>query len=88
VEITNMNDAVLRAMQIKWEGTVRLKGPGLFVWTLYGRRAVRFLKDVVRYSIIKHSQIVEAFAACATTDPVKRRNHITMLTRLKHVHSH
>lgn len=82
-----MHGAVLQQMRDKWQGTIRLKGPTVFVWTVYGPKAVRFLSDVARYSIIKHPQIVELFAACGTIDPVKRNQHLKTLKRLKNVYA-
>lgn len=87
VEVTNKHGGVLQQMRAKWSGSIRIKGDCVFVWTLYGRKAIQFLEDVARYSIIKHPQIVELFAACATTDPVKRSLHINTLKRLKHVYA-
>ena len=88
VEVTNKNGKVLREMAAKWGGTIRERDEEVFVWTMYGRRALQFLKNVARYSVIKHPQIVALFAACAATTSPSRARHLNTLRNLKHVHPH
>jgi hypothetical protein len=75
-------------MAAKWGGTIRPVQNGVFIWTMYGRSALQFLKNVSRYSIIKHPQIVALFAACAAPTSSIRARHLTTLRNLKHVHPH
>lgn len=75
-------------MAAKWGGTIRPVQDEVFIWTLYGSNALRFLKNVSRYSIIKHPQIVALFAACAASTSSTRARHLTTLRNLKHVHPH
>lgn len=84
VEVTNKDFIVLTIMQHKWGGTVREKQEGIYVWTLYGRKALKYLLCVARYSVIKHPQIVVLFKAANSTGNARLRN-IKELKRLKHV---
>lgn len=87
VEITNRHLAVLETVRDRFGGSIRVKGPDVFAWSAYGKNALKFLKSVSRYSIIKHPQIVQLVAACATSAPSQRNAHIVMLKRLKHVYT-
>jgi hypothetical protein len=87
VEVTNKDFIVLMIMQHKWGGTIREKQENVYVWTLYGRKALDYLLCVARYSVIKHKQIVALFAAWKSRGN-KRDHYIRTLKRLKHEYSH
>lgn len=87
VEVTNKDFVVLMLMQYKWGGTIREKDKDIYVWTLYGQKALNYLLCVARYSVIKHPQIVELFRASRSRG-TKRERHIKNLKRLKHEYSH
>lgn len=87
VEVTNKHYGVLVQMQERWGGTIRSKGPGVFVWTLFGRKAIKYLGNVCRYSIIKYPQIAVMFEVVAA-HPSKRKPLIAKLKRLKNVYTH
>lgn len=83
VEVTNKHYGILVQMQDRWGGSVRLKDEDIFVWTLYGRKALAYLSCVARYSVIKYPQIVSLFMASKTTGK-QRERHLQNLKRLKH----
>jgi hypothetical protein len=87
VEVTNKDFIVLMIMQNKWGGTIREKQDNVYVWTLYGQKALDYLLCVARYSVIKHPQIVALFKA-ANTNGKARIRHIKNLKRLKNVYTH
>lgn len=87
VEVTNKDFVVLMLMQYKWGGTIREKDKDIYVWTLYGQKALNYLLCVARYSVIKYPQIVELFRASRSRG-TKRERHIKNLKRLKHEYSH
>ena len=74
-------------MQERWGGSVRIKEQGVYVWTLYGKKALTYLSCIARYSIIKHSQIRALFAAASSTIESERLRHIKTLKRLKNVYT-
>jgi hypothetical protein len=82
-EVTNKHYGILMQMQDRWGGSIRLKGEGIFVWTLYGAKALTYLSCVARYSVIKYPQIVALFLASKATGK-QRQRHIYTLKRLKH----
>jgi len=86
VEITNKHQGILVQMKDKWGGSIRLKDDGVFVWSLYGKRALSYLSCIARYSVIKHKQIVALFAASKSAGN-KRDYYIRTLKRLKHDYS-
>jgi hypothetical protein len=87
IEVTNKHYGVLVSMQERWGGSVRIKDEGVYVWTLYGKKALTYLSCVARYSIIKHSQICALFQAAAATVKSERLRHIKTLKRLKNVYT-
>lgn len=87
VEVTNKDFVVLMLMQYKWGGTIREKEKDIYVWTLYGQKALNYLLCVARYSVIKYPQIVELFRASRSRG-TQRERHIKNLKRLKHEYSH
>lgn len=87
VEITNKHQGMLVALQKRWGGAVRVKGEGIYVWCLYGQRALNFLSQMSKYSIVKYPQIVALFAASYTACPETRSKHIAELKRLKSVYT-
>jgi len=86
VEITNKHHAVLVQMRRKWGGRVRDKGEGVYVWTVYGRKALKYLMAVARYSVIKYPQIATLFKAVSSTGK-RRTGHLARLRTLKHVYA-
>lgn len=87
IEVTNKHYGVLAQMQDRWGGRVRLKGEDVYVWTLYGRKALTYLSCIARYSIIKYPQIVALIGAARSTSALRQR-YVRELARLKHVYSH
>lgn len=87
VEVTNKHFGVLALMRSKWGGNIREKADEVFVWTLYGDKALKYLRQVARYSVIKHPQIVALFSAHQAKDRNIRSYYIKTLKRLKNVYS-
>lgn len=88
VEITNKHIGVLTMLSSYWGGNVRRKGPDVYVWSLYGKRAIRFLKDVGKFSVVKFPQVFTLLLASQTRDRNKRNDYINHIKRLKHVYTH
>jgi len=87
VEVTNKHYGILAQMQDKWGGSVRSKGKDIYVWTLYGRKALAYLSCVGKYSVIKYPQIVVLFFAVESKGKT-RDKYVALLKRLKHEYSH
>ena len=87
IEITNKHYGVLVRMAKKWDGSIRLKDEDVFVWTVCGKKALKFISDVAPYSIIKYQQIVALLNAAKATKWIDRNRHIRNLKRLKHGYS-
>ena len=87
VEVTNKHFGVLSLMRSKWGGSIREKGDEVFVWTLCGDKAIKYLLAVARYSVIKYPQIVALFLVRQSKDPMIRSHYIKTLKRLKSVYS-
>lgn len=86
IEVSNKHQGALRLLQEKWGGSIRDKGDKVFVWTVHGKRALKYLSNVAKYSVIKYPQIVALFRAVATRGTV-RQQHIDTLKRLKNVYT-
>jgi hypothetical protein len=78
---------MLTALQKRWGGSVRAKGEEIYAWCLYGQRALGFLSQMSKYSIVKYPQIVALFAATYTSCPQTRNKHLAELKRLKNVYT-
>ena len=87
IEITNKHYGVLIRMADKWGGSIRLKSEDVFVWTLYSKKAIKFLNDVTPYTIIKYQQIVALLKAIKCPYKKDRLHHLRNLSRLKHVYT-
>lgn len=74
-------------MAYKWGGSIRLKSEDVFVWTLYSKKAIKFLNDVTPYTIIKYQQIVALLKAIKCPYKRDRLRHLRNLSRLKHVYT-
>ncbi len=86
IEVSNKHRGALRLLQEKWGGTIRDKGDEVFVWTVYGKKALKYLSNVAKYSVIKYPQIVALFRAVSSKGTV-RQQHIDTLKRLKNVYT-
>ena len=86
IEVSNKHRGALCLLQEKWGGTIRDKGDEVFVWTVYGKKALKYLSNVAKYSVIKYPQIVALFRAVSSKGTV-RQQHIDTLKRLKNVYT-
>jgi hypothetical protein len=86
VEITNKHIGVLLMLSHIWNGKVREKNPGVFVWCLYGNNAVNFLQDVGKYTIIKFPQVFHLLLARDSKGD-EQTSHIENVRRLKRVYT-
>lgn len=87
VEITNKHIGVLMLLSGRWGGTVREKDKGVFVWSVYGQRAIRFLRCVGKYSVIKFPQIFCLILAHKTKKVADRDRYIRQIRSLKSVYT-
>ena len=87
VEVSNKHIGVLYKQQETWGGSVRCKGQNVFVWTLYGQNALKYLRDVMTFSVIKYPQILTLFCVVKATTKTERARHINTLKRMKHEYS-
>lgn len=87
VEITNKHYGVLTMLAGYWGGSVRNKGNDTYVWTLHSKRAVKFLKDVGKFTVVKLPQVFTLLLAAHERDRIKRDKYINHIKRLKRVYT-
>lgn len=88
VEITNKNKKPLKMLKKKWGGTVRVKSKKkvVYAWSIYGRSAIKFLRAVQKYTIIKHEQIKTLLKIRKVSSKVMKKRLIKKLKELKNVY--
>lgn len=88
VEITNKNKKPLLMLRKKWGGSVRVKSKkqAVYAWSVYGKSAIRFLKAVQKYTIIKREQIKTLLRIRKTFNKVLKKRLIKKLKELKNVY--
>lgn len=87
IEVTNKHRGALQMLQDRWGGSVRLKGEGVFVWTVCGANALSFIDDTCDYSVIKRKQIIALLFAVIVGNTETRKHYLKDLKRLKNVYT-
>lgn len=87
IEVTNKHRGALTLLQDSWGGSIRLKGDDVFVWTVCGRTALKFIDDVYDYSVIKRNQVAALLFASLVGNTPARTFYLKELKRLKNVYT-